>query len=58
MATGSIHFISQRDKGKSLPTLSPRRLRPLTPPNALFRPTFVRLNTLFQGSLEKVGVFR
>lgn len=32
MATGSIHFIPQRDKGKSLPTLSPRRLRPLKPP--------------------------
>ncbi len=58
MATGSIHFIPQRDKGKSSVTLSPRWLRPLTPPNALFQPTFVRLNTLFQGSFEKVGVFR
>ena len=68
MATGSIHFIPQRDKGKSLPTLSPRRLRPLTPLSALFhptfecldalfQPTFVYLNTLFQGSLLKNGDF-
>lgn len=33
MATGSILFIPQRDKGKSSVTLSPRWLRPLTPPN-------------------------